>query len=499
MSRVGYIKTADGVYHMIASSGGTKDIINGIMTADKDNAAYVAEFVKTIPGENLEDVCANLWKFLKENIPYQEDPDGFQFIQSPGWLYKNRSTGTGGTGKGGDCKSYSNFISGCLKCLGIKHFYRFISEDANDELHHVYICVPTGIGSEYIVMDAVLDEFDKEVNYVKKEDRWADMKTAKAAISGPRQAHMDGSQQEDYDKAASWAYEEEKLKDKFFRDKEIKEVRDLCARDLIQRWKNVNHIKYGAFRSKLVNNDEGFESLLTGCAVLIYKWWDTSKAPFIDPITRTLTIELDKKMNYLSQEVYNSLTEKIGLRDFTIRKLCNLAVFKVYGITLDHMLDRCYNMVNYGQPWGPVNGVPYFDFNKKQFIHNGADLSVAKKIELCLPYDGGVTRCEGVPYWCHYGFVMKNGALSQADSKGTGKLVMGATLEDWMKKNPRPTNQSGIWKKSPTAADKKYFTEQCIPAYADWLAGNSPGLPPAAKPTGGIVPGSTGKPSMSGP
>jgi len=461
----GVIIAGDGKHHIIHRNGGTGDIIRAIVAADKLNAAYVADFARSIQGETLQDVCYNLWKFLKDNIPYQEDPDGFQFVQSPGELYKNRSIATGGTGKGGDCKSYSNFLSACLKNLGIPHFYRFISENKADDFHHVYVCVPTGTGNDYLVLDAVLSAFNQEVAWKKKKDIWGDMNIpARASIGAVRGAGLFGSQQEEYEKAAAWAREEEKMKDEFFRQKYIDDLKYRLERGLYFAWKNVNHIKYAEFRKRLINKTEGFAALVRMSSALVYHYWDDSKAPFIDPITRTKTVELEKKRDYVSKDIYTTLKDEVRFRESEIRNLCNLGTYFVHGITLDHMLDKCYNMVNYGQPWGPVNGVPYFDFNKKVFIRNGADAELAKRIELCLPYDGGITRLAGEPFWNHYGFIMRNGA----DDK---------KLADWAKKNPRPTSSPGIWKKSPTAADQKYFTEIAIPAYTAWLNGNTPGFP----------------------
>lgn len=459
---------------MVNRNGGTGDIIRAIVAADKLNGAYVADFARSIQGDTLQDVCYNLWKFIKDNIPYNEDPEGFQFVQSPGQLYKNRSVHTGGTGKGGDCKSYSNFLSACLKNLGIRHFYRFISENKADDFHHVYVCVPTGTGNDYLVLDAVLNSFNQEVNWAKKKDIWGEMNTpARAAIGAVRGAGLFGSQQEEYEKAAAWRREEEKLKDAFFRDQEIKSLKHDLERGLYYAWKSVNHIKYAEFRKRLINKDTGFAALVRMSSALIYHYWDDAKAPFVDPITRTKTVELEKKRDYVSKDIYNTLKNEIRFRDNEIKRLCNLGCYFVYGITLDHLLDKCYNMVNYGQPWGPVNGVPYFDFNKKVFVRNGADAELAKRIELCLPYDGGITRLAGEPFWNHYGFIMRNGA----DDK---------KVADWVKKNPRPTGSLGIWKKSPTAADEKYFTEVALPAYTDWLNGNTPGYPapPKTSPAG---------------
>lgn len=195
MNDTGYILPPEGNVKLYYQNGNTRDIIRVIMAADKDNARYVTGFAQSLPGDDLESVCKNIFDWLVDTIPYKEDPDGLQLIKLPGALYSDRLTSkcddTGcGTGKGGDCKSYSIFVSGVLKNLGIKHYYRFISQDKDEDLHHVYICVPT-TGKDYIVIDAVPTAittgfipavFNEEIDFEKHQDRWADMDMP--AVSG---------------------------------------------------------------------------------------------------------------------------------------------------------------------------------------------------------------------------------------------------------------------------------------------------------------------------
>lgn len=144
------------------SKGGysTKDIINAILYADNLNQKYTADFAQKLKGTTIRDTCNNIWNFIKDNVEYREDKSGVQEVLSPGKLIDRGY---------GDCKSYSNFISSCLKNLGIPHLYRFISEDRDTDIHHVYIVALDENGKE-IAIDCVIDSFDTEVPYEKKKD-----------------------------------------------------------------------------------------------------------------------------------------------------------------------------------------------------------------------------------------------------------------------------------------------------------------------------------------
>lgn len=141
--------------------GNTKDIIKTVLYADKKAAWYTSSFASTLRGRTLFETCKNIWQFVKTQIPYVLDPDGEQYIKSPGRLWKD---------KAGDCKSFSVFIASCLRNLGIPYGYRFTSYSKSDSTPtHVYVYVPLDKGE--IILDAVWSgPFNTQKEFSHKQD-----------------------------------------------------------------------------------------------------------------------------------------------------------------------------------------------------------------------------------------------------------------------------------------------------------------------------------------
>lgn len=161
--------------HLYKAGGNTADIISAIAEADTVSVSYVEEFAHTLEGADLAETCANIFHWVRNTIPYKEDGTGIQKVQLPGQLYNNRYANLGGTGEGGDCKSMSLMCSSILRSLGNYEFsYRFITENRNENFHHVYLIVAhedeeTGQPC-YIPLDCTLSDFAVEVDYAKKKD-----------------------------------------------------------------------------------------------------------------------------------------------------------------------------------------------------------------------------------------------------------------------------------------------------------------------------------------
>ena len=143
---------------IITKWGRLEDIIDAIIIADSKAAKYVENIADSYRSLTYKDTARKVWEDVKNGIPYVEDPPGKQVIQSPGELYRNRHRSLGGTGKGGDCKSFSIMCGAIFKALGIPYVYRFIAEEKGEELHHVYVVV-----DDSIICDCVYEYFDKEV------------------------------------------------------------------------------------------------------------------------------------------------------------------------------------------------------------------------------------------------------------------------------------------------------------------------------------------------
>ena len=150
--------------HIRYPDGLTKDIIETVLFADKKAAVYTADFAKSLQKKTLIETCRNIWQFVKTQIPYKLDPQGHQWVKSPGRLWQD---------KAGDCKSFSVFTASCLKNLGIPYGYRFASYSKTDPAPtHVYVYVPAGKGRREIILDSVwTGPFNTQKEYTYKQDK----------------------------------------------------------------------------------------------------------------------------------------------------------------------------------------------------------------------------------------------------------------------------------------------------------------------------------------
>ncbi len=462
------IAAPKGKQSLLYNSGNTRDIISVIMIADKGNAAYVIDFAKTIPGDTVPDICRFLFDWLKDTIPYVEDPDGVQYVKMPGAVYEDRFTSLGGTGKGADCKSFSVFASACLKNLGIPHFYRFISQDKDEDLHHVYICVPT-TGKDYIVIDAVptgnvAPVYDVEVDFVKKTDRWADMDLpAVAGKIGATRTYTGTAQQLSDDPFLSF--------DQYLAQN-IDAIQARCKADLQQDIKN-NYQGEPLRRSKIVKAfDQLWPQYLQYASCLIYSFWDTTKAPlnvtlFADPATAQSKIDTSNKL-------YDIL-HNLGCQDVNLQVVADIGCYYVYGISMRHMLNRCYNMINYGTEWTPAIGLPYWDAQTGNVVNTGdtaQSLQDTIDIASCFPLQGGVAVPAGTPYWCVGGYIMPNGASDSDLAAFTAQYT-----KQWMIDNFCGKNHNRNFTNANQGVEPGYFNGTCIPKYYLWLNGSLPAIP----------------------
>ena len=152
---------------IIKKNGNTQDIINAVLKADKQSQNDTKEFSKQFTPDR--EGLYNLWKYVKYNYRYKEDPKGEQWIKTPARLHHDKI---------GDCKSYTIFINSVLKNLGLDYIIRFISQDSDKDATHVYsvAILPDG---EKIVIDAVYHQFNKEPKRTYKYDYYNNTKSNK--------------------------------------------------------------------------------------------------------------------------------------------------------------------------------------------------------------------------------------------------------------------------------------------------------------------------------
>jgi predicted transglutaminase-like cysteine proteinase len=135
--------------------GNTVDIQNMIFKVNKDRIwEQTREFSKQF--EPTRASLRELWRFVKYEIQYKEDPDGKQYVQYPSRLWYNRQ---------GDCKSFTLFIVSVLQNLGVPYTIRFTRYEAG-AVTHVYPVAHLPEGD--VILDAVWTSFDSEKTYYGK-------------------------------------------------------------------------------------------------------------------------------------------------------------------------------------------------------------------------------------------------------------------------------------------------------------------------------------------
>lgn len=412
------IVNGNGKKHQVVSNGTTNDIIAAIYEADQISAPYTRDFARSQASFSVKDTCANLWSFVKNNVPYVEDPDGWQFIKSPGALWKARWNSIGGTGKGGDCKSMSLFVASCLQNLDIPYCYRFITETAGNDVHHVYIVAYDANGNE-IYIDCVHDYFNEEIPYAE----YIDVDTTKPlTLSRKDDLNLDLPTIGKIGKYHIGATQKERI--------------EAIGREYQNNWQNILDTakrnieaaindKYSRKVMDKTVREECF-AWLEQCTdasdpMFLYKWWDETKAPFPSGIR--------EKLSGATFSV-KDVIELLGCSDKDVYDLASVSCWKRYGLPVSLMLEKCYAIQLYGCEFYPVPGIPYFDFNKQIWVANGSTIDVFISVVGGYPYvnpngedvlysSGLPTGAKvyfkplppnGVPYWCNLGFLMTNGA-----------------------------------------------------------------------------------------
>lgn len=151
-------------------AGGTEDIIKEILRVYRKYLPQLKEFSKNfqVPCKCPVKVAEKIWWFLKQNLCYQKDPKGVQYIKSPARALHDGF---------GDCKTFSIVAMSILHHLGIKAFFRFTTYNPDRNYHHVYVVIPHGNDeNDEIKLDATWHSFNSEkLPYIKKLDVMPDI------------------------------------------------------------------------------------------------------------------------------------------------------------------------------------------------------------------------------------------------------------------------------------------------------------------------------------
>jgi hypothetical protein len=140
----------------------TTDIAKLMLSCEFKSRADVKKIIHFFYNKNLTvpEICFRVWKYLRENIKYIKEPSDKQTAKTI-----NRIIYDGF----GDCKHYSIFAVGILKCLGIPVRFRLVSfERYKKSPSHAYAVAK--IKGKEIIIDACIDQFNKESSYSYKFD-----------------------------------------------------------------------------------------------------------------------------------------------------------------------------------------------------------------------------------------------------------------------------------------------------------------------------------------
>lgn len=388
------VKRPSNLEHLKHSNGKTKDIIAAILEADKLAPSYTMEAAPQFLGASDLETCRNIWTALRNQVKYLEDPDGRQVIKSPGALWYSKK---------GDCKSLSVFIASVLANLGIPYSYRFISQNRLDPFHHVYIIANPD--SQPIYIDAVLDRFNYQEPYKKKKDYMTRISYI-SGIKGQRSAIHGTAEPKPFN---TW-------KD--------------------QKWMPPFCIKPGQinayFDSKLKTED-----VINTGPLCLYLYWDERRAPFPSRLEDKRTKA--RQVKAALQQVFKEECLEAALQ---------YGIFKAYGKPVNEVLERLYNIENYGNPGGPVpTGIPFLNLKTRAWDPNGLDLTNPQQNNLFIavifsePYNN-LWPPAGIPYWSNYGVINLNGVRQKGNKvkpRGSMRWIPKSQfLKQWEQKNPIP-------------------------------------------------------------
>jgi hypothetical protein len=158
----------------------TSDIIQGILDNHNNYEKEYDKISEMFIGDNEVETAKNVFKFLKDNVPYYVEPIEKQTLRSPSAIISIK--------EGADCKSYASFINGIMSSLNRKGIfkvplsYRFASYryDTREPQHVFSVLYPNTKNEVWV--DPVLNKFDQRKEPVFIKDK--KIKMALIAMSG---------------------------------------------------------------------------------------------------------------------------------------------------------------------------------------------------------------------------------------------------------------------------------------------------------------------------
>lgn len=227
-----YFEKAKMTTFVVKKNAELSDTVKAIKKIIPQYKHQASKIAKVLKGRDLKDTCKNIWNFVYQNIQYKEDKTGTEELRVPNRVWADRFSGV-------DCDCYSLLIGCIFENLGIKYKLRLAEYNNKGYFQHIYPIVLTGkkrfdfftMGNEdeIIVIDCVMDNFNKEQGYTNYEDIDMDLHRLEGiGLGNPESAEavdVDISEFEDgADKQAKWKFDQEvEDKLKVMRESETKD------------------------------------------------------------------------------------------------------------------------------------------------------------------------------------------------------------------------------------------------------------------------------------
>src|SRR5258708_1158025 len=93
-----YIPKPENKQVLKKQNGLTRDIIKEVLACYRDSKDQLKQFGPYLKSRTIKETCNNIWNFWKDNIQYQIDPEGKQWIKTPAAVWASKFC---------DCKSFS--------------------------------------------------------------------------------------------------------------------------------------------------------------------------------------------------------------------------------------------------------------------------------------------------------------------------------------------------------------------------------------------------------
>lgn len=167
-----------GQKQILVGEQSLKDVIGGVVDASNKYKDQYKAIWQYFDGNGVIDTARNVWKYCKQNLIYDIEPDNRQTVKTPSAIIATKKN---------DCKNYALFSSGIMQCYrdatnaNFDIMLRFAGYNGND-ITHVF-CVISYNGKE-LWIDPVLNKFNDRSQKPTKTKDYKIQNMALIALSG---------------------------------------------------------------------------------------------------------------------------------------------------------------------------------------------------------------------------------------------------------------------------------------------------------------------------